>query len=61
MSFDFSKTSNALHQNIINRLSSSIVNYNTVSSNLNTISIKKGDQASFICSAIGTQPVSYLF
>lgn len=57
MSFDFSKTSNGLHQNLLNRLSSSV--YNTVvSGNLNTISVKKGDQASFTCSAIGTQPVS---
>ena len=57
MSFDFSKTTNGLHQNILNhRLSSSI--FNTVTSNLNTISIKKGDQASFTCSALGSQPLN---
>ena len=58
MSFDFTKTTSGLHSNMLNRLSPSVLNYNTMASSLNTISVRKGDQASFTCSAIGTQPIN---
>lgn len=58
MSFDFTKSNSGMHHQSLNRLSSSILNYNTISSNLNTISVKKNDQIQITCNAIGTQPIN---